>query len=100
MILSFSYCGKIDFRGLKISEFSGRASLVPRPHPQKEEEGLAHFEPFLVFADSTVQDPGLPIRLQACDIDQLAIAIINRALAFAIDHWARQTLAIKTSSLC
>ena len=30
-------------------------------------KGLAHFEPFLVFADSTVQDPGLPIRLQACD---------------------------------
>ena len=42
-------------------------SLVPRPHPQKEGKGLAHFEPFLVFADSTVQDPGLPIRLQACD---------------------------------
>ena len=42
-------------------------SLVPRPHPPKEGKGLAHFEPFLVFADSTVQDPGLPIRLQACD---------------------------------
>ena len=24
-------------------------SLVPRPHPQKEGKGLAHFEPFLVF---------------------------------------------------
>ena len=24
--------------------------------------------PFLVFADSTVQDPGLPIRLQECDL--------------------------------
>ena len=42
-------------------------SLMPRPHPQKGGKGLAHFEPFLVFADSTVQDPGL-IRLQACDL--------------------------------
>ena len=68
---------------LKVVERFGKpamCSLVPRPHPRKKEEGLAHFEPFLVFADSTVQDPGLPIRLQACDfscdIDQLAIAII------------------------
>ena len=30
-------------------------SLVPRPHPQKEGKGLAHFEPFLVFADSADQ---------------------------------------------
>ena len=63
--------------------------LVSFPDP-KGEKGLAHFEPFLVFADSTVQDPGLPIRLQACDfscdIDKLAIAIINGVLTFAIDH--------------
>ena len=34
---------------------------MPRPHPQKEGKGhrLVHFKPFLVFADSTIQDPGL-----------------------------------------
>ena len=33
----------------------------PDPVPKKG-KGLAHFEPFLVFADSTVQDPGLPVK--------------------------------------
>ena len=58
----------------------GEASLVPRPHPAGRpgpqakrawEEGLALFEPFL---GSTVQDPGLPIRLQGpqvCNIEKL-----------------------------
>ena len=40
-------------------------SFVPRPTFCKE-KGLADFEPFLVFADLTVQDPGLSIKLQAC----------------------------------
>ena len=45
--------------------------LVSFPDPPPSgEKGLAHFEHFLVFADSTVQDPGLPIRLQACDFSR------------------------------
>ena len=32
-----------------------RPSLVPRLHPQKGGKDLAHFEPFLVFADSAFQ---------------------------------------------
>ena len=39
----------------------------PDPTPHRE-SGLAHFRPFLVVADSAVQDPGLPIRLQACGL--------------------------------
>ena len=35
--------------------------------PLRREKGLAHFEPFLGFADSTVQDPELPIRFEVCD---------------------------------
>ena len=42
---------------------SSWSSLMLRPHPQ---EGLAQLEPLLGFADSTVQDLGLPIRLQVC----------------------------------
>ena len=54
---------------------SGRPDYVPEvvscqtppgPVPLRREEGLALFEPFLGFADSTVQNPGLPIRLQVC----------------------------------
>ena len=41
--------------------------LFPDPDPHTG-KGSAHFEPFLGFADSTVQDPGLPIRFEACDI--------------------------------
>ena len=37
---------------------SASLRLVLRPHPLLAD----NFEPFLVFADSTVQDPGLPIR--------------------------------------
>ena len=41
--------------------------------------GLAHFEPFLGFADSTVQDSELPIRFEAydfsCDIGQRNILV-------------------------
>ena len=44
-------------------------------------KGLAHFEPFLGLADSTVQDPGLPIIFKACDF-QCDIGQHNRD----IDH--------------
>ena len=43
----------------------------PDPHAGKGGKGVAHFEPFLGFADSTVQDPELPIRCDlSCDIGQ------------------------------
>ena len=41
-------------------------SLVPRTHPQKEEEGLAHFKPFLVFAEL------------ACHVTSALIKLHNR----------------------
>ena len=42
---------------------SNIASLVPFAR----EKGLACFEPFLGLADSTVQDPELSVRFEACD---------------------------------
>ena len=41
--------------------------LSPDYTPPNGEKDLSHSEAFLVFANSTVQDLGLPIRLQACD---------------------------------
>ena len=55
--------------GTKI-EYAFHQTLFPRAIKRlgtRLGKGLAHFEPFLVFADSTVQDLGLPISLQACD---------------------------------
>ena len=47
------------------------------------------------------QDPGLPIRFQACDFSRDSghrnhLENINSA----IDHWAQQPLVIKMSRLC
>ena len=58
---------------------NSKCAIVSCPDPTLcKEKGLAHFKPFLVFADSTVQDPGLPIRLQACDFScDKAITLCN-----------------------
>ena len=52
---------------------------MPRPHPlQGKGSSTLQAINFLVFADSTVQDPGLPIRLQACDFScDKAIILCN-----------------------
>ena len=60
--------------------------LCPDPTLCKE-KGLAHFEPFLVFADSTVQDPGLPIRLQACDFSCDKAIILCNTTQYGTIHY-------------
>ena len=54
-----------------------QCSQTPPPHGEK---GLAHFERYLVFADSTVQEPGLPIRLQVCDLSRASGQLCDRSL--------------------
>ena len=47
-----------------INFIHNEGNLIPSPCAGKD---LAHFEPFLGFADLTLQDPELPIRFEACD---------------------------------
>ena len=60
--------------------------LVSYPYSTLCNKGLAHFEPFLVFADSTVWDPGLPIRLQAYDFSYDKAIILHNTVLYIIIH--------------